>query len=89
MKEVLPANTRFLLLTALILSSFAIPATAYYHPDEGRWLSRDPIGEEGALQLYEYVQNNPPNTYDNEGLWVTPTSFLNGAWERSPQREKN
>ncbi len=45
MKEARPANMRSLLLTALILSSSAFQAHAYYHPDEGRWLSRDPIAE--------------------------------------------
>ena len=45
MKEAHRANTRSLLLSALVLSSSAFQAQAYYHPDEGRWISRDPIGE--------------------------------------------
>jgi hypothetical protein len=51
MKGAHPANIRSLLLTALILSSSAFQAKAYYHPDEGRWLSRDPIGEKGFYVL--------------------------------------
>jgi RHS repeat-associated protein len=30
-----------------------------YDPNLGRWLSRDPIGEEGSLNLYAYVTNDP------------------------------
>jgi hypothetical protein len=47
MKEALRVNIRCLLLIVLILSSSALQSLAYYHPDEGRWLSRDPITEEG------------------------------------------
>ena len=45
MKETHPASVRSLLLSALILSSSAFQVQAYYHPEEGRWLSRDPVGE--------------------------------------------
>src|SRR5690625_4492908 len=31
----------------------------YYQPETGRWLNRDPIGEQGGLDLYEFVYNNP------------------------------
>jgi RHS repeat-associated protein len=34
----------------------------------GRWLSRDPIGEEGELNLYGYVANNALNAVDTLGL---------------------
>jgi RHS repeat-associated protein len=39
-----------------------------YHPTLGRWLSRDPIGEEGGLNLYRMVENNPTNAFDELGL---------------------
>ena len=32
------------------------------------WLSRDPIGEEGGLNLYSYVGNSPQNFIDPYGL---------------------
>jgi RHS repeat-associated protein len=41
-----------------------------YDPATGRWLSRDPIGENGGINLYGYVANNPINLWDPLGLWV-------------------
>ena len=35
-----------------------------YDPETARWLSRDPIEEEGGLNLYVYVHNTPVNTSD-------------------------
>ena len=40
----------------------------YYEPNLQRWLNRDPIGENGGLNLYAYVGNNPINYYDPLGL---------------------
>jgi RHS repeat-associated protein len=39
-----------------------------YNPAFGRWLSRDPIGERGGLNLYGYVGNQPINFRDPLGL---------------------
>jgi len=39
-----------------------------YDPSTARWLSRDPIGENGGLDLYEYANDNPANVLDSAGL---------------------
>jgi len=40
----------------------------FYDPDLARWLTRDPIGEKGGLNLYGFVGNNPVAKYDILGL---------------------
>jgi RHS repeat-associated protein len=40
----------------------------YYWPDTGRWLNRDPIGEDGGLNLYGAVGNQPIGNVDLLGL---------------------
>jgi RHS repeat-associated protein len=39
----------------------------YYDPNTGRFLTRDPIGYNGGLNLYAYVTNNPTNAIDPLG----------------------
>ena len=39
----------------------------WYDPAAGRWLSKDPIGLEGGLNLYEAFGNNPVCFVDPEG----------------------
>jgi len=40
----------------------------YYMPDTGRWASRDPIEEEGGMNLYGFVGNGPIVRVDRYGL---------------------
>jgi RHS repeat-associated protein len=40
-----------------------------YDPDLGRWLSRDPIGEGGGINLYGYTANDPLRFVDPFGLF--------------------
>ncbi|MCW5555058.1 MAG: RHS repeat-associated core domain-containing protein [Verrucomicrobiae bacterium] len=39
----------------------------YYDPDQGRWLGRDPIEEEGGINLFAFVFNSPLNGFDPLG----------------------
>ncbi len=41
----------------------------YCNPKTGRYLTADPIGLAGGINLYAYVQNDPVNWVDPEGLW--------------------
>ena len=43
----------------------------WYNPKTGRWLSKDPIGISGGLNLYVFCGNNPVNRIDPYGLrWL-------------------
>jgi hypothetical protein len=41
----------------------------WYDPLTGRWPSRDPIEEEGGINLYGFVENDPINSWDILGMW--------------------
>ena len=49
--------------TDLVLYEYRV-----YKPSIGRWANRDPIEEEGGLNLYAYVGNDPVNEFDPLGL---------------------
>jgi hypothetical protein len=40
----------------------------WYDSNLQRWLNRDPIGEEGGLSLFSFVDNDPLDESDAEGL---------------------
>jgi RHS repeat-associated protein len=44
----------------------------YYDPKTGRYLTPDPIGLDGGINLFPYVKNNPVNWIDPEGLQTVP-----------------
>jgi RHS repeat-associated protein len=41
----------------------------YYNPELGRWVNRDPIGEQGGYNLYGFVRNDTIYLYDIIGLY--------------------
>lgn len=48
-----------------------------YDVNSGRWLNRDPIEEQGGLNLYVYVENNPISRIDFRGDdWVKDAGNL-------------
>jgi RHS repeat-associated protein len=55
----------------------------FYDPATGRYISADPIGLEGGINLYGYVQNDPVNKVDPLGL-SNYGPLAPGMWQ-SPQ----
>jgi RHS repeat-associated protein len=60
----------------------------YYKASTGRWVGRDPIGELGGENLYGFVENDPLDFVDFNGLttvkkhaWsITQQQAMNGIW---------
>jgi RHS repeat-associated protein len=48
----------------------------YYNPQTGRYITPDPIGLEGGINLFAYVEGNPVNMSDYLGLLQQCTSGL-------------
>ena len=57
----------------------------YYLPSIGKWLTKDPIGEQGGWNLYAFCGNNAVNTWDENGnngkrklidYWNAPANYL-------------
>ena len=55
-----------------------------YASGRAKWLSRDPIGEDGGLNLYGYVGNSPIDDVDPYGLWIGTRLFkIYKLWRES------
>ena len=48
----------------------------YYSPELGRWINRDPIEEEGGVNLYTFVDNRPTILYDYVGFTPKGSIFF-------------
>ena len=59
----------------LLWLAFAPLAQAYYNPNSGRWLNRDPIAERGGINLSAWVSNNSQTKIDKKGLLASDFSF--------------
>lgn len=44
----------------------------YYEPETGRYISPDPIGLAGGINIYGYVEQNPLSLIDPYGLFELP-----------------
>ena len=49
----------------------------YYSPELGRWVNRDPIEEEGGLNVYSFIHNSPVISIDSHGLAAAELAALN------------
>ena len=66
-----PIKNLFIWSAVLVAFAGAYPASAFYNPSTGQWLSRDPIGERGGKALHCIVRNDPVNRNDPLGLKET------------------
>jgi hypothetical protein len=58
----------------VIFGFFAQTVSAYYSPEVGRFISRDPIEyNAGDINVYRYVENNTINAKDSVGLLFEKT----------------
>jgi RHS repeat-associated protein len=57
----------------------------YYSPSTGRFLGRDPSGEQGGLNLFAFVNNNPVNVWDLLGM--EPDTVCREPDQESPAPE--
>ena len=48
----------------------------HYYPEEGKWCERDPLSEEGGINLYSFLQNEPSVLFDRLGRKCTVYVFI-------------
>ncbi len=58
----------------------------FYDPSLERWINRDPIEEEGGVNLYVFVANDPIERIDTRGLYASYDQKACGCAERSSLR---
>jgi RHS repeat-associated protein len=59
----------------------------YYDPDLGRFLSEDPLGIAGGLNLYAYAGNDPVNRRDPTGLDECPGNGIEDLHKEDPGKK--
>jgi RHS repeat-associated protein len=63
----------------------------FYNASTGRWLNRDPIGEDGGVNLFALVRNDPVGISDSLGLSALeiPYTAVNGTLHVSDNEHDN
>jgi uncharacterized protein RhaS with RHS repeats len=72
-KPIQTMNASLHLILFFVLTLFPTLAKAYYDSAQGRWCSRDPIGEAGGVNLYGFVANSATGAVDSLGK--VPTNY--------------
>ena len=54
----------------------------YYDPSTGRWLSKDPIGEKGGVNLYGFVDEDPISKVDSDGRSILRFPPIEIPWPK-------
>jgi len=55
-----------------VSTGFSYYGYRFYAPQWQRWASRDPIMEEGGINLYAFTANNPGSYADSDGRGIIP-----------------
>ena len=70
-------TNRFAIMALAVCLLLPNLAQAFYNPQTGHWLCRDPIEERGGANICGFLDNSSPNYVDNVGLvgmWTLPSS---------------
>ena len=83
--ETIPSDSGFAGIYTHSRSGFNLTWFRQYDASLGRWITRDPLGQEEGRNLYTYAGNNPARNIDplglqNWGAWG-PESWRNDALE--------
>jgi RHS repeat-associated protein len=57
----------------------------WYSPETGRWISKDPIGISGGLNIYAFCANNPVNFIDPVGCCGNASGNFRENWYRQSE----
>jgi hypothetical protein len=74
---------QLMVLVGMVL--YGSQAQAYYNPQAGRFIQRDPLGYADGMNLYEYVRGNPPRYTDATGSFsaeIAASADLNPEYQR-------
>ncbi len=68
----------------------SVSGRRYYSPELGRWISRDPIGEKGGVNILAFTGNSPINRIDVLGKWFgnkkRACKNAGGSWQKKAKK---
>jgi RHS repeat-associated protein len=71
-----------------VVTGYYLYKYRHYDPQLGRWPSRDPIEEDGGVNLYTFVGNSPINNWDKLGLAPNRWDIQRGTRNARRQLER-